>query len=1598
MKASHARTRSSFHKRRPASRRLVLEALERRSLLAAVPGAALFKPSEILLGFQGDIAEQARREGPNQALDSAAARFGQFGIEQGEVLMPGAGPFAQHLITLWKLLPGKSVTEVAAQLSRFPGIAYAEPNYLWSINATTQYPNDPSFSSLWGLNNTGQSGGAPDADIDAPEAWATFRGTGNVVVGVIDTGVNFNHGDLAANIWTNPYEIAGNAIDDDANGFVDDIHGYDFANNDADPMDDHGHGTHVSGTIGAVGNNGAGVVGVNWNVKLMPLKFLDSVGTGTTANAVRAVNYATQMRNLYVSSGGVKGANIVLTNNSWGGGSSSQSLQDAITASGNAGMLFVAAAGNDGRSRASYPARYPNDNIISVAATDHYDQLADFSGFGPFSWGSNYGPDVDIGAPGVGIYSTYGSAYSTLDGTSMATPHVAGAAALVWDYLQSWGDAPIYQTVRDALFQGGDPTPGLADKVTTGSRLNANGALLRAAATLGATPRLAIVDATVMENAKATAAGYFVAPDAYGVAAARALSLGPDGNFYLANHDTDVVKVFSQTGEFLDDLGTAAGELDGPWGMVFGPDGYLYVGGRYSHNIVRFDIATGAYEEFVSAATGGGLLVPRSLAFGPDGNLYASSRMEGAPTTTDVIKRYAGATGAYLGDFVTASSGGLNNAYGIAFGPDGNLYVVSATTSEIKRYDGLTGAFLDNFIAAGLGGLTNASQIVFHTDGHLYVASQSNQQVLRYETATGVFVDVFASGLGQTPAGLAFAPTGDLYVSLGAPAGAKGSGVLRVVAGAVAVNVSLSVASTSTITVDYVTVNGTALAGDDYAATSGTLTFPPGVTSRTVLVKVTDDLLLESNETFGLYLSNPTAGTIIADADGLATIQDDEFQRQVSISDTIRTEGDRTPHYRGAFVDDGVAAGGHYNPITFGPDGNLYTAVGTGPGYNSIRRYSGATGDFLDTFVPVGLVNGVREIVFRNGHVYVASAYTNEVLRYDATTGAFVDVFVTAGSGGVEHPNGMAFGPDANHDGVPELYVSGTISDSVVRYDGLTGLPLGTFIQSGSGGLVDPFAFAFGSGGIFVTSAGTDQILKYNGETGAFLGVAASAGIDGPKDVEFGPDGFMYVASGNNDRVVRFTAAGAFVDDFVPAGGGGLDNPTSLAFGSDGDLYVTATGNREVLRFGTELEAVFTVSLVGVSDSTVSINYAAANGSATAGNDYTVASGTLSFAPGVTTRVMRVPLLDDAIYEGNETLIVNLSSPSPGAFIFDAQGVGTIIDNELPPTKFYIVNDGSPDRTYEYAATGIAVENYALSNTAPRGAASTAAGSQVWVVDANRKVYVYNASGGLVSSWTAGTLTNKSVPEGIATNGTDIWIVDNNTDKVYKYNAAASQANGTTKTADSSFTIAAGNTNPKDIVTDGINFWVVDDGSGVDKVFKYTVAGVLVGSWTIDSANTAPTGITIDPANVSDIWIVDSGTDTVYQYTAAASRTSGSQGAAMTFALVPGNTNPQGIADPPESGTLSETSVAAAVDVGIDERPGTLPTSGAGAKQRKRTSSPVAPLISIGVSRSPSSSSRTSQLNGEPIAASNDAEEAELLDAVDEFFETWDSDWREWYG
>lgn len=355
-------------------------------------------------------------------------------------------------------------------------VAYAEVNYRIKLDDPIQKvsgrdllyrepaaetPNDPMFADQWALNNTGADGGTKRADIDALKAWATTKGSEDVVVAVLDTGVDYTHQDLVANMWIRPENIP--AYTDDELGTYNDLNGFNGTDRIADPMDDNGHGTHCAGIIGAEGDNGIGVAGINWHVKIMPLKFLGRGGSGSTDDAIEAINYAIDRKK--------KGVNIRIISASWGSTARSKALEDTIKAAGDAGILFVAAAGNDGTNndaRPHFPSNYDLPNVISVAALDRNDQLASFSNFGAKT--------VQVAAPGKDILSTWlNDTYREASGTSMATPYVSGVAALII------ADQPgiSMADLRKRLLTTVDKLDTVKGKVASGGRVCAADSLVK---------------------------------------------------------------------------------------------------------------------------------------------------------------------------------------------------------------------------------------------------------------------------------------------------------------------------------------------------------------------------------------------------------------------------------------------------------------------------------------------------------------------------------------------------------------------------------------------------------------------------------------------------------------------------------------------------------------------------------------------------------------------------------------------------------------------------------------------------------------------------------------------------------------------------------------------------------------------------------------------------------------------------------------------------------------------------------------------------------------------------------------------------------------
>jgi len=388
-----------------------------------------YVPGELLVGYKPGVAA-AEVQSLHTRIGATLARRFTF-ISTDYVRLP----------------KGMTVEQAIAMYTKDGGVLYAEPNYkVKALDSPDLLPNDPLYPQQWAWPK-----------IKAPRAWGYTTGSDTVVVADIDTGVDYTHRDLAANMWRNPGEIPDDGVDNDGNGYVDDVYGIDAANDDSDPKDDHGHGTHTSGTIGAVGNNGTDVAGANWTVRIMALKFLNSDGGGSTEGAITCLEYVTKMRKQF-------GINIVATSNSWGGGGESQALKRAFNAAGRAGVIHCCAAGNSGSDNdvsPQYPPSYDLDSIIAVAASGPHDGKAAFSCYGATS--------VDIAAPGVGILSTFPrNKTKSWDGTSMATPHVTGACALI---AATRPGIPV-DIIKAIVLRNADPLPQWAGLCVSGGRLN----------------------------------------------------------------------------------------------------------------------------------------------------------------------------------------------------------------------------------------------------------------------------------------------------------------------------------------------------------------------------------------------------------------------------------------------------------------------------------------------------------------------------------------------------------------------------------------------------------------------------------------------------------------------------------------------------------------------------------------------------------------------------------------------------------------------------------------------------------------------------------------------------------------------------------------------------------------------------------------------------------------------------------------------------------------------------------------------------------------------------------------------------------------------
>ncbi|MDQ1640034.1 MAG: serine protease [Pyrinomonadaceae bacterium] len=833
-----------------------------------------FVPGEALVRYRSEGAAKRVATQTTLAVNAhqVLIRIERF---EGADIVPG--------LRLAHMAPEQTLDAIEA-LNKQPDVLYAEPNYLLHPDLT---PDDPRFVSneLYGLNKIG-----------APAAWNTTQGNSSIVVGVIDEGIDKTHEDLASNIWVNPGEIAGNGVDDDGNGFIDDVNGYNFAGNSG-TIPAESHATHVAGTIGAVGNNSIGVVGVNWNVRLMSLRFING-STGNTANAIRAVNYAKLMKDLWESSGHTKGANIRVLNNSYGGGGFDQSFLDAITGANQSGILFVAAAGNidnassdngDNELVPHFPSSYNVPNVIGVAATDSADNLAGFSHYGANT--------VPLGAPGVGILSTTpGNTYSSFSGTSMASPHVAGAAAL----LLAANPNLTVQQLRSLLLYNGDLLdPALTGKTFTGRRLNVGNSFV--ALTEGdVTPPGTVTNFHInSQNGRSFNIGWNASGDngAAGQASLYTVSF-TDGTSGAVTPLKNTIPTASGTTQAID--------LKIPYRHTSGTltlrefDNVGNEGTPATFSVTINPIQGDPYVTQLAGATalssGGTALglvgddklklnytLPFSFPFfgenftsvniSTNGNLFFSTPptrsngdaddVPGSAVGLAQFKMIAGLwddlrTDGHAGDdvyvVVPDASHIIFRWQGEIFG-DGSPAASQPTVNfEIElRSDGTIvtrygGGNTNLFPVVGIGGgEPDAYVIPSHTSEQSPI-SLTNAQTVLFQPRLSLSTVEFSQSPFNT-------------------AEATGSATVTVTR---AGNTSLQAS------VDYVTIDGSATQKGDYLFASGRLTFAPGETSKSITVLIVDDVYQEGAESFSVALSNPAGMTIGARNVASVTIADND--------------------------------------------------------------------------------------------------------------------------------------------------------------------------------------------------------------------------------------------------------------------------------------------------------------------------------------------------------------------------------------------------------------------------------------------------------------------------------------------------------------------------------------------------------------------------------------------------------------------------------------------------------------------------------------------------------------------------------------------------
>ena len=1205
------------------------------------------------------------------------------------------GDGAMELI---KLPSGMSNQKALDWFSRQPGVVFAEPNYHVTASAVS---NDTYYTNgqLWGMEGSdsptsvGPAGTTNVYGINAEAAWNDGQtGSKSIFVGIVDTGVQITHPDLVDNIWTNPYD-AVDGIDNDGNGFVDDIHGWDFVNNDNSVYDsvNDDHGTHVAGTIGGKGGNGAGVAGVNWNVTMISTKFLGTNG-GTTADAVRAIDYITDLKTRH-------GMDVVATNNSWGGGGYSAALHSAIIRAAKADILTIIAAGNDASNNdsvASYPSNTSTlvgtttttaasyEGVIAVASLDSSGAMSSFSNYGKTT--------VDIAAPGAGIMSSVPSnTYASYSGTSMATPHVTGSVALL---ASKYPNATASQ-LRTAILATATPTTSVTGKVLTDGRLNVQAALNYSGFNTTSTPpSLSIANVSKAEGNSGTSNMVFTVNLSQAAAADVTVSYATSditataGTDYVAASGTVTIPAGSTTGTF---------------NVVVNGDSTVE-----TDETLRVTLSGASSNATIGTATATGTITNDDVAPVPSLSVANVSQAEGNSGTSNMVFTVTLSQAA-------ASSVTVNYATSNLTATAGTDYVASSGTVTIPA-----GSTICTFNVVVNGDTT------FESDETLRVtlSGASSNATIGTSTATGTITNDDVAPL----------PT----LSIANVSKAEGnSGTSNLV-----FTVTLSQAASAAVTVNYATSDVTATAGTDYVATSGTVTIPAGSTTGTFNVVVNGDSTVETDETLRVTLTSPSSNATIATSTATGTITNDDVATlpSLSVANVSKAEGNSgtsnlvftvtlsqaaaapvtvnyaTSNLTATAGTDYVATSGTvtipagsttgtFNVVVNGDttvesDETLRVTL-SGASSNATIATATATGTITNDDVAPPVVpslsianvsktegnSGTSNLVFTvTLSQAAASAVTVNYATSDVSATAGTDY--VAGSGTVTIPAGSTkgtFNVVVNGDTTVEtdetltVTLSGASSNATIATATATGtitnddvapptatptlsIANATLVEGNSGtsnmvftvtlsqATTSSVKFDYYTSGITATP-GEDYVPLNTSLTIPAGSVSATFSVTVNGDTKFESDETfaVYLANpGRNAKIAVDRAVGTITNDDLP--GVTIGDVQQLEGNSGTTSYV------------------FSVQLSNALTTDVTLNYTTSDLTATAGVDYEAKTGTLVIPAGSLVGTITINGYGDTTVENDEQFKVLLSNISSNAVLQNATGTATIKTDDFLAT------------------------------------------------------------------------------------------------------------------------------------------------------------------------------------------------------------------------------------------------------------------------------------------------------------------------------------------